>query len=198
MLPQSTCTIPDCARPHHGKGWCKTHWFRWYRNGDPLVKTKVIPPPDICTVDDCDQPFMAKGYCNTHYHRLTRGAEILTPIIHLSTEERFFPMVDLDGADGCWLWQGRLLQGYGTFAAFNQNGEYKNQRAHRFSYLMAFDSIPDGLHLDHLCRVRNCVNPMHLEPVTAAVNARRAVLAKKLEKGGGTWTIEYLRNYEKR
>jgi hypothetical protein len=35
------------------------------------------------------------------------------------------------------------------------------------------DPIPAGLHLDHLCRVRDCVNPEHLEPVTNAENLRR-------------------------
>lgn len=184
MLQQSTCTIPDCDRAHHARGWCKLHWFRWYRNGDPLVKTKVIPPPGICTVDGCEQVFMAKGYCNTHYHRLTRGAEILTPIIHLSVEERFFEKVDLDGADGCWLWQGPPnAYGYGTFAAHDLKGEYKNQRAHRYAYVMAFGSIPEGLDLDHLCRVKICVNPFHLEPVTNAENVRRARAAQRLERG---------------
>ena len=40
-------------------------------------------------------------------------------------------------------------------------------------------SIPDGLHLDHLCRVPACVNPEHLEPVTLAENNRRAAAVKK-------------------
>jgi hypothetical protein len=38
--------------------------------------------------------------------------------------------------------------------------------------------IPDGLVIDHLCRVHNCVNPEHLEPVTPAENTRRGHLAK--------------------
>lgn len=51
--------------------------------------------------------------------------------------------------------------------------------AHRHSYQSLVGSIPDGLHLDHLCRVPACVNPEHLEPVTLAENNRRAAAVKK-------------------
>ena len=46
-------------------------------------------------------------------------------------------------------------------------------RAHRFAYEQIVGPIPDGLQLDHLCRVRSCVNPAHLEPVTCQVNLLR-------------------------
>ena len=45
--------------------------------------------------------------------------------------------------------------------------------AHRASYELAKGPIPDGMHLDHLCRVTCCINPDHLEPVTNRENARR-------------------------
>lgn len=47
-------------------------------------------------------------------------------------------------------------------------------RAHRFSYERAVGPIPAGLQIDHLCRVRACVNPAHLEPVTCGENVRRS------------------------
>nr|WP_157095381.1 HNH endonuclease [Hoyosella altamirensis] len=46
-------------------------------------------------------------------------------------------------------------------------------RAHRWAYIQLISDIPDGLQLDHLCRVRACVNPWHLEPVTPYVNWER-------------------------
>lgn len=70
---------------------------------------------------------------------------------------------------GCWLWTGHINQdGYGRIC---RGGESKS--AHRTSYEVFRGPIPDGLVLDHLCRVRHCVNPDHLEPVSIAENIRR-------------------------
>lgn len=70
---------------------------------------------------------------------------------------------------GCWLWTGRVLPtGYGQFF---YNG--KHRRAHRVAYEWAMGPIPEGLEIDHLCRVRNCVNPKHMEAVTHRENVLR-------------------------
>ncbi|MEU7240240.1 HNH endonuclease signature motif containing protein [Streptomyces sparsogenes] len=45
--------------------------------------------------------------------------------------------------------------------------------AHRFAYETLVGPIPEHLQLDHLCRVRHCVNPDHLEPVSSRENTRR-------------------------
>lgn len=52
--------------------------------------------------------------------------------------------------------------------------EGRLQPVHRVAYRLAKGPIPDGLHLDHLCRNPPCCNPDHLEPVTPAENNRRA------------------------
>ena len=70
--------------------------------------------------------------------------------------------------DGCWLWTSHIQwQGYGRVW---WNG--KSRAAHRVVYQLLFGPITDET-LDHLCRVRSCVNPAHLEPVSHAVNAGR-------------------------
>jgi hypothetical protein len=46
-------------------------------------------------------------------------------------------------------------------------------RAHRYAYEQLVGPIPEGLVLDHLCRNRLCINPLHLEPVTIGENIRR-------------------------
>jgi len=50
--------------------------------------------------------------------------------------------------------------------------------AHRIYYERAHGAIPEGFELDHLCRVRHCVNPAHLEPVSHAENMRRSSVTK--------------------
>lgn len=61
--------------------------------------------------------------------------------------------------------------GYGTFHA----GKKLRTYAHRWSYQYHVGPIPDGMHLDHLCRNPKCVNPEHLEPVTCRENLLRGV-----------------------
>lgn len=80
-------------------------------------------------------------------------------------------MVKVD-EQGCWLWQGHINPdtGYGY-----RQVRGKTWRAHRFSYVHFVGEIPDGLVLDHLCRVRHCVNPDHLEPVTPQENVERGL-----------------------
>lgn len=81
--------------------------------------------------------------------------------------ERFLEKIDV--TPGCWLWTAsKRPNGYGQFKVGDSPVP-----AHRFSYEHYFGSIPEGLQLDHLCRVRSCVNPAHLEPVTQAENIRR-------------------------
>lgn len=83
------------------------------------------------------------------------------------TNEQFWSYVDASG--DCWLWAGNLTKlGYGHL-----NLDGKTKLAHRASYELLCGPIPEGLTLDHLCRVRHCVNPDHLEPVTSAENVLR-------------------------
>src|SRR3990172_4211550 len=70
---------------------------------------------------------------------------------------------------GCWLWAGNLdTPGYGQISSLG-----RKVLAHRLSYIFLRGPIPRGLQIDHLCRVRSCVNPDHMELVTSRENASR-------------------------
>jgi hypothetical protein len=86
--------------------------------------------------------------------------------------------------NNCWLMETNEPHGYGKVWH-----EGRNAYAHRITYERFRQPIPTGLTIDHLCRVRNCVNPWHLEPVTmrenllrgtgaSAVNAKRTHCAQ--------------------
>lgn len=93
-----------------------------------------------------------------------------------SVSDRFHSKFIPEPNSGCWLWTGQIMhRGYGTFAV-KVNDEWKKVFAHRFSYQTFVGNIPEGLQLDHKCRMRCCVNPDHLEPVTGSENLRRSPL----------------------
>lgn len=80
---------------------------------------------------------------------------------------------------GCWVWVGALNNGgYGRFRVDN-----REVLAHRWSYEHFVGEIPDGLHIDHLCRTTACVNPEHLEPVTHRENVLRGIAGERMRTG---------------
>lgn len=89
------------------------------------------------------------------------------------TERRFWAKVDKSG--DCWLWTASKVRGgYGEFW-ISTGANRLRARAHRWSWESVHGPVPAGLHLDHLCRTPQCVNPAHLEPVTPAENTRRGL-----------------------
>lgn len=127
----------------------------------------------MCSVEGCLLPHKCHGFCNMHDQRMRRSGTTDAPFAIPPPAERFWPKVDKRGPNGCWLWTGRLFSnGYGCFML-----KGRSLLAHRVAFEWQGD-IPEGLHLDHLCRVRACVNPAHLEPVTIQENNRRASAAK--------------------
>lgn len=78
--------------------------------------------------------------------------------------------------NGCWIWTGANT-GKGDKAYGNMTVGGRSVSAHRNAYTLLRGEIPGGMDLDHLCRVRLCVNPDHLEPVTRKVNLNRGFAA---------------------
>lgn len=143
MASKGTCSIDECASPVSSRGWCKKHYERWRRHGDPeFVKVETM--------------------------RLRPEAE------------RFWSKVDKHGPlptwapflGPCWLWTKTLADGYGQFIADGN----RRVGAHIYTYELLVGPVPVGHELDHLCRVRACCNPNHVEPVTDAENKARSPL----------------------
>jgi hypothetical protein len=88
-----------------------------------------------------------------------------------SFAERFWRRVKK--TKDCWLWQGPQTKGYGIVSGVFSDGPTKNMVAHRIAWELTNGPIPRGMTLDHLCRVRHCVRPDHLEIVTYKENALR-------------------------
>ncbi len=88
--------------------------------------------------------------------------------------ERFYSKTALD-TSGCLLWQPTLdRDGYGSFHLYNKRGRpHVMLRAHRVAYILVHGIIPEDKQIDHLCRVKNCVNIDHLELVTPRENTLR-------------------------
>jgi hypothetical protein len=121
----------------------------------------------VCSITDCTRPSKSRGWCNTHYERWRRHGDAER---ELTFPDRFWAKVDKSAPNGCWEWTGaRTSVGYGHV----WNGE-RFQQAHRAAYELEVGPIPEGLQVDHLCFNIICVNPVHLEPVTAEENNRRS------------------------
>lgn len=141
------CVIDGCEKPVSGRGWCKMHWTRWKRHGDPLV-VKPFRRPMRPAFDR----IMAKT---------DKNGPIPAQAPHLGS---------------CWICTlNPDKRGYAYVGMGGKHG--KNRVAMQVVYEELVGPIPDGLELDHLCMVTSCVNPDHLEPVTHAENLRRAAAA---------------------
>lgn len=83
---------------------------------------------------------------------------------------------------GCWIWSGSCFpNGYGRMKV-----EGRDRPAHRLSYEAFVGPIPEGLVIDHLCKVPLCINPEHLEPVTVQENSLRSSVSVAAVNAGKT------------
>lgn len=90
--------------------------------------------------------------------------------------ERFWKKVEK--TDTCWIWKGAKNKSSNGYGMLNVNN--RNIMAHRFAYEKFVGGLKPGMSVDHLCRIRTCVNPEHLEPVTQRENVLRGAQTKKV------------------
>ena len=176
------CTVSGCDNKAIARGWCNKHYSRWRHHGstDSLRLERGSEPP-ACSIDGCSRPGTGGGgfgWCSTHYRRFQRhGSPHFTSRVVGDDSARFAGYLSEGPTPShapdlgpCWVWLGALTRdGYAVMAS-----DLPTSSAHRWSYRHHVADLPVGLELDHLCHVRPCVNPWHLDPVPPAINKKRA------------------------
>lgn len=112
----------------------------------------------------------SRGCCE-ELHRVKEPLTIADmELFVVGLEDRFWAKVPRHLPQNvCWLWFGYInIQGYGEF--YYNYGKFQ---AHRVAYELVRGNIPADKEIDHLCRVRHCVNPWQMEPVIRKVNLLR-------------------------
>lgn len=156
-----------------------------------MTPTQITLPLFTCICGDisCAIPY---GCCHcgcggkttiSKINRYDRGVFKDKPALYLRghgatteclTEERY-NVEDQGYSSPCWIWKGHLdKNGYGRISY----RKCSSKLAHIAMYEQSIGLVPEGRELDHLCRVRSCINPNHLEPVSNAVNVQRGINTK--------------------
>jgi hypothetical protein len=122
-----------------------------------------------CSFPGCIKPSRKLGLCVGHYEQ-QRSGRALRPLRSVPPmPERFWAKVRK--TETCWLWTASTTEkGYGHFGIGP-----KIVAAHRWVYEDSYGPIPDGMQIDHICRVRACVNPAHLRLATNKQNRENTV-----------------------
>ena len=131
----------------------------------------------MCSFDGCGRPVLARTLCGGHYSQQWRGG-VLVPLRSAAGtfDERFRAYVQ--ESDGCHLWTAATSRGYGVL----RDGR-RLVRAHRYAWELVNGPIPAGLEIDHVCRVRHCVNPAHLRLATRKQNTENVGVRRDSRTG---------------
>lgn len=145
-----------------------------------------------CSVPDCTRDVEGRGLCASHYARWRRHgdprADIPLRRVHSSPDEKF--AASTKRLDGHLVWTGRkTAEGY---AVMTKNG--RQYHAHRYAWERAHGPVPEGMQVDHICHVRDCVDLSHLRLASPAQNqanragpnrSRKELLPRGVSRNGG-------------
>lgn len=126
-----------------------------------------------CNALSCENKANCYDLCHKHYARWKRLGDPNVKVRLVGHPyERFMSFVHINQQTGCWEWQGYVKPaGYPFFSV-----KKKTIQAHRWAYEYFKKDTIGPLTIDHLCRVKHCVNPDHLEKVTIQENLNRRLV----------------------
>ena len=78
-MPRGRCSIKGCNLPHYARSWCRAHYVRWRKTGDPRPKEPIAPRNSrigLCSVKGCERPIMARRLCVGHVRRLDKTGSV--------------------------------------------------------------------------------------------------------------------------
>ena len=120
-----------------------------------------------CSVEGCPRAVARRGMCQTHYNQVRSGLPVTAVRRYVTgtTQERLDAYTERTKT--CWLWIGsKNTHGYGQITVGG-----RCRHAFRIAYELRYGPVAKGHEVDHICRVRACVNPDHLQEVTKKENA---------------------------
>lgn len=167
-----TCSVENCDRPNYGRGWCKMHWQRWSKTGDPLgIRINSGPKSSVlCSL--CGTPYKANLL-----PRHTASCIGTTP-----TLARLFEIGKVEQVGDCVEWRSRTVgsRGYGIISPASAR-LLGTRRASRAAVLLATGTLPPSeLEVCHSCDNPPCINPEHLFVGTHGDNMQDAITKGRL------------------
>lgn len=130
--PNRYCLVIDCDRTRYCRGWCRLHYQRWQRHGDPTGRY-VAARLKECSVEGCAKAVKTRGWCSMHAARWRIHSSLEKPAY--VTPARLAAAVEF----------GRRLRGnrygekhglfnnrlYRVWSAMHQRCENRNHRSYR-------------------------------------------------------------------
>lgn len=183
MANSRLCSVDGCSNPHDTRGYCKLHYTRWSRHGDPMF----VRRRGTCSVEGCDAPHKARGFCKKHVYRLLTNGDPNVARTNAGTgsaQRFFFDVVANYTGDECLTWPFHTdRKGYAGHIYMDA----KKVRSYRMSCEIENGPAPSPEHdAAHLCGRghEGCVSRKHLAWKSRVENAADRVLHGTHKKSG--------------
>lgn len=195
--PHDKCSIDDCKNPVHLRGWCRSHYTRWWRHGNPLgggtgngQYQDFIKKNPYCSIDGCQKkPFNTRGWCSQHYARWrkygspTGGGTYKGSLIAWVKDH-----IDYEG-ENCLSWP--FHHSKSGYALIDYDG--RSQTVARVMCLLLFgEPSQPKLEAAHSCGKghEGCVNPNHLRWASVSENQMDRVRHGTSNRGEKHWNAK--------